>query len=225
MILKELREKVCYQNKELKNNNLVLWTSGNVSARDKKTGYMVIKPSGVLFDDLTPEDIVVLDMKGSIVEGKCKPSVDTRSHLYIYNHMPEVNGIVHTHSPYATSFAITGEPLDVYTTTAAAVFGCQVPISDFVTIGEEEIGKEVVNKIGACSAILIRNHGVFTIGNSSEAALKSAVVLEENAQYVHYAMCRQNVTPLSADNVKRGYNTYHTTYGQNAVIDLLEEKS
>lgn len=214
MLLEELRTQVCEANKALQENNLVLWTSGNVSARDPETGYVVIKPSGVLFNDLTPESIVVVDLDGNVIEGDFKPSVDTASHLYVYRHRDDVNGVVHTHSPYATSFAITGEPLEIYTTTSAAVFGGPIPISDFATIGEEEIGQEIVEKIGDSSAILIRNHGVFTIGKDYNAALKSSIVLEETAQSVHYAMCRKQIEPLSEDVVKRGYDVYHKTYGQ-----------
>lgn len=214
-MLEELKELVCRQNKALAENGLVLWTSGNVSARDKATNYVVIKPSGVLFSELTPDSMVVVDMDGNKIEGELNASVDTKSHLYVYRHRPDINGIVHTHSPYATSFAIRGEPIEIYTTTAAAVFGGRIPVSDFVTIGEEEIGKEIVEKIGEREAILIRNHGVFTIGKDSQKALKNAIVLEETAQYVHYAMCRGNLTPLSDETVKRGYEVYHRTYGQN----------
>lgn len=214
MLLEKLRKAVCVQNKALVDNGLVLWTSGNVSARDQETNYVVIKPSGVLFEDLTPEKMVIVDLDGNVIEGNLKPSVDTASHLYVYRHRDDVHGIVHTHSPYATSFAITGEPLEVYTTTSAAVFGGAVPISDFAVIGEEEIGKEIVEKIGDSDAILIRSHGVFTIGKSSEAALKNAVVLEETAQSVHYAMLRKKIEPLSDDIVERGYQTYKKSYGQ-----------
>lgn len=214
MLLENLRKEVCESNKFLVYNNLVLWTSGNVSARDSETGYVVIKPSGVLFKDLTPEKMVVVDLDGNVIDGELKPSVDTASHLYVYRNMKGINGIVHTHSPYATSFAITGEPLDIYTTTSAAVFGGKIPISDFVTIGEEEIGKEIVTKIGNSTAILIRNHGVFTIGKDHNSALKSAVVVEETAQSVHYALCRKNIDPLPDDIVKKGYQTYKDTYGQ-----------
>lgn len=214
LLLKKLREEVCQANKELKNNGLVLWTSGNVSARDPETGYVVIKPSGVLFDDLTPEDIVVVDLEGNVIEGSLKPSVDTASHLYVYKFRDDINGIIHTHSPYATSFAITGEPLEVYTTTAAAVFGGPIPISDFATIGEEAIGKEIVEKIGDSSAILIKNHGVFTVGKDYNEALKASIVLEETAQSVHYAMTRKSITPLDDKTVKKGFETYNKTYGQ-----------
>ncbi|MBM4761107.1 hypothetical protein GNT69_02250 [Bacillus sp. B15-48] len=213
-MLEELRKTVCAQNKALVDNGLVLWTSGNVSARDPETNYVVIKPSGVLFDQLTPEKMVVVDLHGKVVDGDLKPSVDTASHLYVYRHRDDVHGIVHTHSPYATSFAITGEPLHIYTTTSAAVFGGTIPVSDFAVIGEEEIGKEIVEKIGDCEAILIRSHGVFAIGKTSEKALKNAVILEETAQSVHYAMLRQRIEPLSDEVVERGYRIYNDTYGQ-----------
>lgn len=213
-MLEALREIVCRQNKALTENGLVLWTSGNVSARDPETGYIVIKPSGVLFGDLTSESLVIVDVNGNKIEGALTPSVDTASHLYVYRHRPDVNGIVHTHSPYATSFAIRGEALKIYTTTSAAVFGGEIPVSDFATIGEEEIGREIVEKIGDREAILIRNHGVFTIGKDSEKALKNAVIVEETAQSVHYAMCRGPVDPLPDETVKRGYDVYHRTYGQ-----------
>lgn len=214
MFLEELRKSVCLQNKALQQNGLVLWTSGNVSARDPETNYVVIKPSGVLFDDLTPEKMVVTDLYGNVIDGELKPSVDTKSHLYVYRNREDINGIVHTHSPYATSFAITGEPIEIYTTTSAAVFGGPIPISDFATIGEEEIGREIVEKIGDSEAILIKNHGVFTVGKTSEKALKNAVILEETAQSVHYAMCRKKIEPLADEVVQKGYNVYNETYGQ-----------
>lgn len=214
MLLEELRKTVSAQNKALVDNGLVLWTSGNVSARDPETNYVVIKPSGVLFDDLTPEKMVVVDLHGNVIDGELKPSVDTASHLYVYRHRDDVHGIVHTHSPYATSFAITGEPLHIYTTTSAAVFGGTIPISDFAVIGEEEIGQEIVEKIGKSEAILIRSHGVFTIGKTSGKALKNAVILEETAQSVHYAKLRTRIEPLSDEVVERGYRIYHDTYGQ-----------
>ena len=128
-MLEALKELVCRQNKALAENGLVLWTSGNVSARDKETNYVVIKPSGVLFSELTPESMVVVDLDGNKIEGKMNASVDTKSHLYVYRHRSDVNGIVHTHSPYATSFAVSGIPLEIYTTTSAAVFGCRVPVN------------------------------------------------------------------------------------------------
>ncbi|KAA3665249.1 MAG: L-ribulose-5-phosphate 4-epimerase [Chloroflexi bacterium] len=213
-MLEALRQKVWEANVALPKNGLVLWTSGNASARDPETNLVVIKPSGVLFDQLTPEKLVIVDVEGNVVEGDLKPSVDTASHLYVYRHRSDVHGVVHTHSPYATSFAIRGESLPIYTTTSAAVFGTEIPVSDFATIGEEEIGKEIVEKIGKCTAILMRNHGTFTIGKDVMAALKDAVILEETAQYVHYAMLRGPIDPLPEEVVRRGYEVYHTTYGQ-----------
>jgi L-ribulose-5-phosphate 4-epimerase len=213
-MLENLRRTVWQANLALPKNGLVLWTSGNASGRDPETNLVVIKPSGVLFENLTPDNLVVVDLEGNVVDGDLKPSVDTTSHLYVYRHRDDVHGIVHTHSPYATSFAIRGEPLPIYTTTAAAVFGGQIPVSDLVTIGEEEIGTEIVERIGQGSAILMRSHGVFTIGNSVISALKYAVILEETAQASHYALLRGPLTPLPEDVVKAGYKVYHTNYGQ-----------
>lgn len=214
-MLEKLKEIVCRENKALLENGLVRWTSGNLSARDPETNLVVIKPSGVMFAELTPDRMMVIDLDGNVVEGNEKPSVDSKSHLYVYRHRTDVNGVVHTHSPFATSFAIRGEPLKVYTTTAAGVFGSTIPISDFVTIGEEEIGREIVEKIGKAEAILIRNHGVFTIGRDSTSALKNAVVLEENAEYVYYALLRnKDIKPLDDSVVEFNYKNYHTCYGQ-----------
>ena len=213
-MLEALRQKVWEANIALPKNGLVLWTSGNASARDPETNMVVIKPSGVLFDQLTPENLVIVDVDGNVVEGDLKPSVDTASHLYVYRNRSDVHGVVHTHSPYATSFAIRGEPLPIYTTTSAAVFGTEIPVSDFATIGEEEIGREIVEKIGKCTAILMRSHGVFTIGKNVMAALKNSVILEETAQYVHYAMLRGPMEPLPEAVVRKGYEIYHTNYGQ-----------
>lgn len=215
MLLEKLREEVLKANLALTENNLVMWTSGNASARDPETGYVVIKPSGVLFKDLKKEMLVIVDLEGNVVEGNLKPSVDTASHLYVYRQRKDVNGIVHTHSPYATSFAIRGEPLEIYTTTSAAVFGEKINCSDFAVIGEEEIGKQIIEKIGNNTAILIKNHGVFTIGKNVNSALKSAVVLEETAQAVHYAMLRGEIEKLPDETIRNGYNIYNKTYGQS----------
>ena len=215
-MLENLRKTVWEANVALPKNGLVLWTSGNASARDPETNLVVIKPSGVLFDQLTLENLVVVDLQGNVVEGDLKPSVDAASHLYVYRHRDDVHGVVHTHSPYATSFAIRGEPLRIYTTTSAAVFGGDIPVSDFATIGEEEIGREIVEKIRQNSAILMRSHGVFTIGKDVMAALKAAVILEETAQAVHYAMLRGQIIPLPDGVVKAGYQIYKTTYGQKS---------
>lgn len=213
-MLEKLKADVCNLNKQLVKNNLVKWTSGNVSARDSETGLIVIKPSGVLFEELTPEKLVVVNLEGKVVEGTFKPSVDTASHLYVYKYRKDINGIVHTHSPYATSFAVRGEPLPIYTTTSAAVFGGEIPVSNFAYIGEEEIGKEVVEHIGESNAVLLRSHGVFTIGNTALNALKNAVVLEETAEVAHLSLLRGALEPLSIEVINQGRDIYIKTYGQ-----------
>jgi L-ribulose-5-phosphate 4-epimerase len=213
-MLEELRRIVWEANLALPKNRLVTATSGNVSGRDGVSGLVVIKPSGIEFEKLKPGQLCVVDLDGRVVEGELKPSVDTATHLYVYRRMPEVNGIVHTHSPYATSFAVRGETLPICMTTIASEFGTHVPVSDFATIGGEEIGKEIVKKIGSCPAILMRNHGVFTVGPSVRAAVKAAVMLEEAAQTVHLAMTRGKVNELPKDVIDYAYRFYRTEYGQ-----------
>lgn len=214
-MLERIREDVCFWNKALKENGLVKWTSGNVSYRDPESGYVTIKPSGVAFDELTPEQMVIVDLTGRVIEGDYKPSVDTQSHLYVYREMSEVHSIVHTHSPFATSFAIRGVDLPTYTTTGANVFGERVKCTEFAIIGEEEIGKQIVTHIGDSSAILLRNHGVFTIGNTPEKAMKSAVILEETAEYAHYATLHNSDIPvLDQEIIEFSHQFYKTSYGQ-----------
>lgn len=214
MLLKEIRQEVVEANAALPESGLVKWSSGNASARDPQSGLIAIKPSGFRCDKLKPEDLVITDLDGNIVDGSLKPSVDTQSHLYIYNHRDDVHGIVHTHSPFATSFAVRGESLPIYTTTGAAYFGGTIPISDFAVIGEKEIGKEVVDKIGNNLAILMRNHGIFTIGETVSKALVTAVYLEEEAECAHYANLRGKVAPLSAETVKASREWFLASYGQ-----------
>ena len=170
-MLEALREQLWKLHLELPKNGLVKWTGGNVSARDPETGYVVIKPSGVKYEELRPEQMVIVDLDGKIVEGKLKFSSDTVSHLYIYRHRPDVNGIVHTHSPYATAFAALGKPIPVYLTAMADEFGGPIPCGRFALIGGQELGQVVVESIGDSPAVLLKNHGVFTVGQSAEAAV------------------------------------------------------
>src|SRR5436305_3574369 len=144
----QLKEVVYRWHLELPRHNLVVWTGGNVSARDPETGLVVIKPSGVRYEDLRPEQMVVLDVDGNQVEGGLKPSSDTASHLYIYRHRPDVGGVVHTHSRYATAFAAVGRPIPVVLTAMADEFGGPIPCAGFSLIGDESIGKLVVEGIG-----------------------------------------------------------------------------
>jgi L-ribulose-5-phosphate 4-epimerase len=199
---------------ELPRNNLVAWTSGNVSALDPHSGYVVIKPSGVRYAALRPEDMVVVDLQGKIIEGSLSPSSDTASHLYIYRHMPEVGGIVHTHSPYATAFAAVNRPIPVVLTAIADEFGGPIPCGGFALIGGEEIGKVVVESIGASPAVLLKNHGVFTIGASAEAAVKAAVMVEDAARTVWLALQIGQPQEIPAEDVAKLHSRYTGVYGQ-----------
>lgn len=214
MRLEALRREVCAMNLELPRNGLVTWTSGNVSARDKESGLIVIKPSGVRYDALTPENMVVVSLEGKVVEGPLKPSVDTATHLYVYRHRPDVGGVAHTHSTCATSFALLGEPIAVYLTAMADEFGTAIPIGAYCQIGDEQIGQEIVRSIGDSPAILIKNHGVFTVGKNAEAAVKAAVMAEDVARTVHLALLRGKPEPLRDDEVERLHRTYLNHYGQ-----------
>jgi len=201
-------------NRELPKSRLVTMTSGNVSGRDFETNLVVIKPSGVGFDDLIPDDMSVVDLDGKVIEGRLKPSVDTATHLHIYRHMREVGGVVHTHSNYATSFAALGLPIPVCLTAMGDEFGGPIPISDYAKIGGEEIGEQVVKHIGRSPAILIKNHGVFTVGKDASAALKAAVMTEDVAKTVHLAMLRGKPLEIPPEEVSRLHKTYMEKYGQ-----------
>ncbi len=214
MTFEELRNAVWAANTALPKAGLVKWAQGNASGRDPESGLVAIKPSGVQLSELRAEDVVIIDLDGNVIDGTMTPSIDTASHLYVYRNRPDIHGIVHTHSPYATSFAVRGEPLRVYTTTAAALFGGDIPVSDFATIGEEAIGKEIVAKIGNSSAILMRSHGVFTIGKTPNEALKYAVYVEEEAEIIHFARQRGELIPLDAALVAEARRMYLEDYGQ-----------
>jgi len=214
MMLERLRAQVHKLNLELPKNGLVAWTSGNVSARDPETGHVVIKPSGVKYEDLGPEQLVILDADGEIVEGDLKPSSDTASHLYIYRHRPDVNGVVHTHSPYATAFAALGRPILVYLTAMADEFGGPVPCGGFALIGGEQIGQVVVESIGSSPAVLLKNHGVFAIGKTAEAAVKAAVMVEDVARTVWLALQLGQPDEIPPEDVAKLHHRYTHVYGQ-----------
>ncbi len=206
MLLEQLREIVCKCNMKLPEKDLVRGTSGNVSGRDPETGLVVIKPSGVNFEDLTPESMVVVDLDGNVVEGAFKPSTDTDTHLYVYQHRADVLGIVHTHSPYASSFAALGKPIPACLTTCG-MLGGEVPLGGYAPIGGEDIGQEIIAKIGRSLAIIMQNHGVFTIGNSAQEATKMAVEVEEIAKITHLAMLhgRTNHADRKPDRLHGGF--------------------
>jgi L-ribulose-5-phosphate 4-epimerase len=213
-MLEQLKEQVWKLHLELPKNGLVKWTGGNASARDRESGLVVIKPSGVLYDDLRPEDHVVLDLEGNVVEGKLKPSSDTASHLYIYRQRPDVNGVVHTHSPYATAFAAVGKPIPVYLTAIADEFGCPIPCAGFALIGGEEIGRQVVEHIGESPAVLLKNHGVFTVGPTVRDAVKAAVMVEDVARAVWLALQLGQPDEIPAETVAQLHDRYMNVYGQ-----------
>ncbi len=213
-MLESLREELWQLHLELPRNDLVRWTGGNVSARDPETGYVIIKPSGIRYEALRPEHMVVLDLDGTVVEGTLKPSSDTASHLYIYRHRSDVGGIVHTHSPYATAFAAVGKSIPVVLTAMADEFGGPIPCGDFALIGSEAIGKVVLDAIGSSCAVLLKNHGVFTVGANAEAAVKAAVMTEDVARTVWLALQVGDPVEIPAEDVAKLHDRYTNVYGQ-----------
>jgi L-ribulose-5-phosphate 4-epimerase len=174
----------------------------------------VIKPSGLLYEDLRPENMIVVDLQGQIIEGELKPSSDTASHLYIYRHRPDVNGVVHTHSRYATAFAANNRPIPVYLTAIADEFGGPIPCGGFALIGSEAIGQAVLEAIGNSPAVLLKNHGVFTVGPDVQAAVKAAVMVEDVAATVWLALQLGQPDEIPAEEVAKLRRRYTTEYGQ-----------
>ncbi len=213
-MLEELRQMVCDLHMELPKNDLVKWTGGNVSARDTESGLVVIKPSGVRYEDMKPEHMVIVDLEGDIIEGDLKYSSDTLSHLYIYRNRPDVNGVVHTHSPYATAFAAVNKPIPVVLTAIGDEFGGPIPVGGFALIGGEDIGKIVVESIGDSLAVLLKNHGVFTIGPTAEKAVKAAVMTEDVAKTVWLALQIGQPDEIDPEDVKKLHDRYMNVYGQ-----------
>ena len=213
-MLNELRQQVYALHMELPKYNLVVWTMGNVSARDPETGLVVIKPSGVRYEDLHPEDMVIVDMDANVIEGKYKYSSDTLTHLYVYRHRPDVNGIVHTHSTFATAFAAVGKPIPCFLTGMADEFGGPIPVGGFCLIGGIAIGEVIVNSIGNSKAILMQNHGLFSIGKTARGAVKAAVMAEDAARTSYYAMQLGTPIPVTSDDIASLYDRYTNVYGQ-----------
>lgn len=213
-MLEKLKEELVELHLELPKNNLVVWTGGNVSARDAATGLVVIKASGIRYEEMRPEHMVVVDLDGKIVEGNFKPSSDTASHLYIYKHRSDVGGVVHTHSAYATAFAAVNKPIPVVLTAIADEFGGPIPCGGFALIGNEAIGKVVIESIGKSPAVLLKNHGVFTIGKNAKAAVKAAVMTEDNAKTVWLAMQIGTPDEISQADAEKLHHRYTHVYGQ-----------
>lgn len=215
-VVAEVRREVALLHAELPRNGLVAWTAGNVSARVPGADLLVIKPSGVSYDELTPESMVVCDFNGELVDGDHSPSSDTAAHAYVYAHLPEVNGVVHTHSTYATAWASRGEPIPCVLTMMADEFGGEIPIGPFALIGDDSIGHGLVATLRAyrSRAVLMQNHGPFTVGASAKAAVKAAVLCEEVARTVHIARQLGEPLPIPPADIDRLYDRYQNAYGQ-----------
>lgn len=214
MRLRSLRAEVCKLNRELFRSNLVAWTSGNVSARDTRTGLVVIKPSGIRYEALTAAQMVIVDLDGKVVEGHLKPSSDTFAHVYIYKHRSDVSGVVHTHSCFATAWAAAGKSIPPILTAICDEFGGPIPLGAYARIGGDEIGQEVIRSIGSSPAILMKNHGVFTIGPTAMAAVKAAVMVEDAARTAYYAFQLGTPEEIPAEEVARAHRRYVEEYGQ-----------
>jgi L-ribulose-5-phosphate 4-epimerase len=213
-MLEPLKEQLVQLHQELPNNELIRWTSGNVSARDPQTGLVVIKASGIRYEEMYPEHMVVMDIDGKLVEGDYKPSSDVFSHLYIYKHRPDVGGVVHTHSRFATAFAAVGKPIPCVLTAMADEFGGPIPCGGFALIGDEAIGKMVLDCIGKSPAVLLKNHGVFTIGKDALAAVKAAVMTEDVAATVWMALQIGTPDVIPQEDVDKLHARYTNVYGQ-----------
>jgi L-ribulose-5-phosphate 4-epimerase len=213
-----LRREVARLHAELPRNELVVWTAGNVSARVPGEELLVIKPSGVRYEDITPESMVVTDLEGRLVEGDLAPSSDTAAHAYVYKHMPHVNGVVHTHSTYATAWSARAEPIPCVLTMIADEFGGDIPVGPFALIGDDSIGQGIVATLRGhrSPAVLMRNHGVFTIGASAKAAVKAAVMCEDVARTVHIARQLGEPLAIAQPDVDALYERYQNAYGQGS---------
>ena len=215
-VLDDLREQVASLHSELTRYGLVAWTSGNVSARVPGQDLMVIKPSGISYDELRASNMIVCDLYGTVVDGELSPSSDTAAHAYVYRAMPEVGGVVHTHSPYATAWAARGEAIPCHLTGQADEFGGEIPIGPFALIGGDDIGQGIVTTLAGhrSPAVLMTNHGVFTIGRDARAAVKAAVMCEDVARTAHLARALGQPLPMPSEAIDALYDRYQNVYGQ-----------
>jgi L-ribulose-5-phosphate 4-epimerase len=211
-----LRREVCELHGQLTRYQLVVWTAGNVSARVPDRDLLVIKPSGVSYDDLTPDNMVVCDLDGNVVEGEHAPSSDTDAQAYVYRHMPHVGGVVHTHSSYATAWAARGEEIPCVLTMCSDEFGGPIPVGPFAVIGDDSIGRGIVETLSGSRsrAVLMQNHGVFAVGPTAKAAVKAAVMCEDVARTTHLAMQMGRPVPIEPVLVDRLFDRYQNAYGQ-----------
>ena len=221
-----LRRTVSDLHAELTRYELVVWTAGNVSARVPGQDLMVIKPSGLAYDELTPESMVVCDLHGEVVEGDLAPSSDTAAAAYVYRHLPHVGGVVHTHSTYATAWAARGEAIPCVLTMMADEFGGDVPVGPFALIGDDSIGRGIVDTLAGSrsSAVLMRNHGVFTIGKDARSAVKAAVMCEDVARTVHIARQLGEPAVIDPRHVDSLFDRYQNVYGQRRATPPTTDK-
>ncbi|HET8926636.1 MAG TPA: L-ribulose-5-phosphate 4-epimerase [Microbacterium sp.] len=215
------RDEVARLHGELVRYGLVAWTAGNVSARVPGAELLVIKPSGVSYDDLTAENMILCDLDGNVIPGtpgsERAPSSDTAAHAYVYRHMPDVGGVVHTHSTYAVAWAARGEEIPCVITAMADEFGGPIPVGPFAIIGDDSIGRGIVDTLRGhrSRAVLMRNHGPFTIGATAKDAVKAAVMLEDVARTVHIARLGGEPVPIPPEAIDRLYDRYQNVYGQS----------
>lgn len=211
-----IRRQVSDLHQELVRYNLVVWTAGNVSARVPGEELLVIKPSGVSYDELAPENMILCDLDGNVVEGDHSPSSDTAAHAYVYRHMPEVGGVVHTHSTYACAWAARGEGVPCVLTAMADEFGAEIPIGPFALIGDDSIGRGIVDTLKGhrSPAVLMQSHGVFTIGKDAKAAVKAAVMCEDVARTVHISRQLGEPLPIAQSDIDSLNHRYQNVYGQ-----------
>ena len=216
-----LRADVAALHSELVRYGLIVWTGGNVSGRVPGADLFVIKPSGVSYDDLAPENMILCDLDGNVIPGsegsERSPSSDTAAHAYVYRHMPEVGGVVHTHSTYAVAWAARGEEIPCVITAMADEFGGPIPVGPFAIIGDDSIGRGIVETLRGhrSRGVLMQNHGPFTIGSSAKDAVKAAVMLEDVARTVHIAKQTGPVIPIPQEAIDSLYNRYQNVYGQS----------
>ena len=210
-----LRDQLCYWHKYIHEHGLVTWTQGNISVRHPDDSHIYIKASGVPYVGMIPRYMLRVEMDGDYSDKDFRPSTDTASHLYIYNRMPSVRAIIHTHSTFATTFAACGEDIPCHLTAMADVFGEDIPCAGYAEIGGEEIGEAVVGCIGKAGVVLLRNHGLFAVGSTIEDAVKRAVITEDSAQTLYYAMSSDSfeLRFLSPRQIDYNYERYRG-YGQ-----------
>ena len=211
----KLRRKLLDLHLELPRNNLVSWTGGNISAQVDQN-HLLIKPSGLRFEHLTPESMVLMTLEGEVLDGGLKPSSDAATHAYIYRHMPHIGGIVHTHSPYATAWSALGREIPCVLTAMADEFGGPIPCGGFALIGGEEIGREVVRTLEGhpSPAVLMQSHGVFALGKTPEEAVKAAVMCEDVAKTVFLAHQLGTPLELPKGSIEKLHYRYQNVYGQ-----------